>query len=173
MRTHAIVIATVVFGAGLASAQHGMGRGGAMPAGAAAHGPAQAHGKAADAPGAPRMTQENNVAARLEKNPALAGRLAPMLPAGVTAEQAAAGFKNWGQFVAALQVSKNLNIPFMDLKSRMTGTQHVSLGKAVHELRPDLQEEYVKASVRTAEREAKHFDREARQTLPAAPQTTD
>src|SRR5436309_3197926 len=54
---------------------------------------------------------------------------------------ASMGFKNQGQFIAALHVSQNLNIPFMDLKNAMvtkTGTgataefkQTSSLGQAI------------------------------------------
>src|SRR6185436_10792187 len=35
--------------------------------------------------------------------------------------QASLGFKNQGQFIAALHVSRNLGIPFADLKTAMTG----------------------------------------------------
>ena len=55
------------------------------------------------------------------KNPKLEARLQGMLPADTTVQDAMAGFKNWGQFVAAVHVSNNLNIPFADLKAKMTG----------------------------------------------------
>ncbi len=55
------------------------------------------------------------------KNPKLEARLQGMLPPDVTVQDAMAGFKNWGQFVAAVHVSNNLNIPFADLKAKMTG----------------------------------------------------
>jgi hypothetical protein len=45
-----------------------------------------------------------------------------MLPAGMTVTDAAQGFKNWGQFVAAVHVSNNLGLPFDQLKSLMTGS---------------------------------------------------
>jgi len=180
MRIHSILLATLVLSAGLASAQRGMGRSaGQAPGGAVPRGPAQQRGpeagRAAKAPKgveAPRTPQANTAIVHLQHNPALAGRLAPLLPPGMTAEQAAAGFKNWGQFVAALNVSKNLNIPFADLKSQMTGTQALSLGKAIHELRPDLPEDQVRAAVRTAQREAKQLDREAKKEQRAAPPGT-
>jgi len=44
-----------------------------------------------------------------------------MLPTGMTLDQASLGFKNQGQFIAALHVSQNLGIPFADLKTAMTG----------------------------------------------------
>jgi hypothetical protein len=40
----------------------------------------------------------------------------------MTLDRASAGFKNQGQFIAALHVSQNLNIPFSDLKAVMLGT---------------------------------------------------
>jgi hypothetical protein len=48
-------------------------------------------------------------------------RMGTQLPQGVTVIQAASGFKNLGQFVAAVNVSNNLGIPFADLKAKMTG----------------------------------------------------
>jgi hypothetical protein len=58
---------------------------------------------------------------RAIKNPRLEARLLTLLPPGSTIQNASAGFRNWGQFVAAVHVSNNLNIPFVDLKARMTG----------------------------------------------------
>jgi hypothetical protein len=55
------------------------------------------------------------------KNPKLEARLQKMLPPDVLVQDAMAGFKNWGQFVAAVHVSNNLGIPFADLKAKMTG----------------------------------------------------
>jgi hypothetical protein len=77
------------------------------------------------------------------KNAKLEARLLPLLPAGITVQDASQGFKNWGQFVAAVHVSNNLGIPFADLKTRMTGiapgavpgstvqTAPMSLGQAI------------------------------------------
>ena len=75
---------------------------------------------------------------------------------GVTLDQASAGFKNQGQFIAALHVSQNLGIRFANLKAAMMGTppptargttgtgtpstsltsSPKSLGQAIHQLRP-------------------------------------
>jgi hypothetical protein len=73
-----------------------------------------------------------------DKNPALASRLQALLPPGMTLDQAATGFKNQGQFIAALHGSRNLNIPFTDLKARMIGTPHESLGRAIQDLKPGV-----------------------------------
>ena len=55
------------------------------------------------------------------KNPKLEARLLALLPPNTTIQDASQGFRNWGQFVAATHVSNNLNIPFEELKARMTG----------------------------------------------------
>lgn len=88
-------------------------------------------------------------------NPALALRTQPLLPAGMTVQSAAEGFRNQGQFLAALHVSHNLNIPFAQIKSEMTGSNPLSLGKALHYLRPDLDNASVKKRLKTAENQAK------------------
>jgi hypothetical protein len=88
---------------------------------------------------------------RIAANPALAARLQPLVPSGMTLAQAAAGFKNQGQFIAALHVSRNLNIPFAKLKAEMTGADHDSLGQAIHDLRPTTN---TKTATKTAEHEA-------------------
>jgi len=53
----------------------------------------------------------------------------------MTMDQAASGFRNQGQFLAALNASHRLNIPFADLKTAMV-TNHQSLGQAIHTVSP-------------------------------------
>jgi hypothetical protein len=68
---------------------------------------------------------------KLTKNTALSSKLTTRLQAeGYTGSvyQAAYGFKNLGQFVAATNVSKNLGISFDQLKLQMTGTKVTSDG---------------------------------------------
>ncbi len=72
----------------------------------------------------------------LTKSPKLSSNLEKLLPSGMTAQQACSGFKNLGQCVAAIHVSHNLDIPFADLKSKMTGTTPEPLGKAIQTLKP-------------------------------------
>jgi hypothetical protein len=91
------------------------------------------------------------VSARITANPALVARLQPLLPSGTTLAAAATGFKNQGQFIAALHVAQNLHIPFASLKTAMTGPDHDSLGQAIHELQPTAN---AKAAAKTAEHEA-------------------
>jgi hypothetical protein len=73
----------------------------------------------------------------LSTNSKLSSKLDSLLPNGMTAQQACSGFKNLGQCVAAIHVSHNLGISFGDLKSKMTGSGSESLGKAIHDLKPD------------------------------------
>jgi hypothetical protein len=90
-------------------------------------------------------------------NDQLAAKLQPLLPAGTNINDAASGFKNWGQFVAAVHVSHNLNIPFADLKAKMTGAQPLSLGQAIQALQPSTTtttSTRVRREVETAESEA-------------------
>ena len=95
--------------------------------------PASSHGK----PAAPHAARgDHRIAGSISKNPQLEARVKTMLPAGMTIEQASDGFRNQGQFIAALQASKNLDINFADLKAEMTGDHAVSLGQAIQKLRP-------------------------------------
>ncbi len=125
-----------------------------------------------------------NFETRIENNPQLKAKIMGMLPAGMDLKTAAMGFKNQGQFIAACHVSKNLNIPFADLKAKMTGipaagtagtagttaastpTNPESLGKAIHDLRPSLSATDVKAEVEKAESEAKADEKTTTTTKP-------
>jgi hypothetical protein len=95
-----------------------------------------------------------NVSTRLANNPTLSARIQPLLPAGFTVATASAGFRNQGQFIAALHVSRNLGIPFDQLKAELTERHPDSLGQAVHDLRPDLSRSTVRGDVRMAKLQA-------------------
>jgi hypothetical protein len=75
------------------------------------------------------------VAGPLVVKPNLASNLQPLLPAGMTVEAASLGFKNLGQFVAAVHVSRNLDIPFSSLKTEIVTNNH-SLGQSIQLLKP-------------------------------------
>jgi hypothetical protein len=74
-------------------------------------------------------------------NPKLRARLESMLPSGMTLEQAADGFRNKGQFIAALQQSQKHDVSFADLKGQMTGDNPISLGAAMRKLRVKTHED--------------------------------
>jgi hypothetical protein len=76
----------------------------------------------------------NAVSTKISKNSGQLARVKTMLPAGMTLEEASAGFRNQGQFLAALNASKNQGVKFADLQTAMT-TDGLSLGQAVKQLR--------------------------------------
>lgn len=71
----------------------------------------------------------------LRRNANLSSKVAQLLPADTDLQSASSGFWNLRQFVAAVHVTRNLGVPFADLKRRIMAGQ--SLGEAVHALRPD------------------------------------
>jgi hypothetical protein len=147
-------VGAVCFTVASVDASQGGGRGPARTPGTTqAQGPAtHARGPKTDAPhGAnatrserpehpakgPRTAEDATIASKIERNHQLNARLTPMLPTGMTMEEAAKGFRNQGQFIAALNASKNHDIPFADLKAALTTGEHpLSLGDAVEKLRP-------------------------------------
>ena len=87
------------------------------------------------------------------------------------------GFKNQGQFIAALHVSQNLGIPFTELKSHMvtftrgapgelpTATQTGSLGQAIQKSKANVD---VTTEVLRAERQTTN-DLQVTTTLTTTP----
>lgn len=100
------------------------------------------------------LGESANGALGVTDNAHLAGQLQPLLPSGTTLPAAAAGFEDQGRFISALHVAHNLNIPFDQLKSQVTGTNAMSLGKAIQKLRPDVDSKSVKDSVKLADKQA-------------------
>jgi hypothetical protein len=89
----------------------------------------------------------NPIAEKLQNKP-LGARIEKMLPSGMTLDTASEGFRNQGQFIAAVHVSQNLGIPFAELKATMLGrpvagsttditsSSPMSLGQAIQRLKP-------------------------------------
>jgi hypothetical protein len=75
--------------------------------------------------------------------------------------EAATGFNNYGQYVAAKHVSDNLNIPADTLRTEMVDN-HLSLGDAIKKLRPELSSKAMRAEVKKAQAAAKRAEAEAR-----------
>jgi hypothetical protein len=111
--------------------------------------PQAAHSNNGNKPATP--PKSGNFADRIASHPQLASRLQTLLPPNTTLADAAAGFKNQGQFIAALHVSKNLDIPFDQLKASMTGPKPKSLGASIKALKPTADAD---ASTKTAEQQA-------------------
>jgi hypothetical protein len=112
---------------------------------------------------------DNPIAQKLSTKPNLLGKVQRSL--NITdlnaLNPATAGFKNFGNFVAAVNVSNNLGIKFDDLKAAMTGTTmagtstgkpQLSLGQAIQQLKPgvdsttEAQKAQVEANVEISER---------------------
>ncbi len=98
--------------------------------------------------------KSTDVGQRISEHPRLASKLQSLLPAATNLDAAANGFKNMGQFVAAVHVSHNLNIPFDQLKEKMI-TDHKSLGGAIRELKPDMTKDAANDEARKAVTQAK------------------
>jgi len=150
-------------GASPAFAQRGGGHGAGPGVGPGA-GPSVNQGHGRD-PNSPSKIGDNGQATRemskppeqlLAQNTKLSDGLAKLVPPGTNLENAAQGFKNLGQFVAAVHVSHNLDIPFSDLKSKMMSGD--SLGQAIRDLRPGV----------NAKDETKKANRQAKETMRGA-----
>ncbi|HYM23160.1 MAG TPA: hypothetical protein VEU08_08130 [Vicinamibacterales bacterium] len=92
----------------------------------------------------------NPIAAKITAHPQLDSKITAMLPKGMTLNQASMGFKNQGQFIAALHVSRNLGIPFKDLRTEMV-KDHKSLGQSIQTLKKSADSD---DAVKTATHEA-------------------
>ena len=112
----------------------------------------------------------NPLADKIASHPNLAAKIQGRLPAGMTLAQASTGFKNQGQFIAAVNVSNNLGIDFTKLQAAMTGqttkvdpvtheivstptgVAPLSLGQSIQKLRPgvDADAATVKATDQTS-----------------------
>ena len=123
------------------------------------------HGKA----DAREDSKERDFVSRIQRNPALSAKLQALLPKtgpNSTLAGAAMAFRNEGQFIAALHVSHNLNIPFDQLKGKMTGNPPMSLGQAIHALKPTVDEKDADKEADKAEKEAKADVRTKRTAKP-------
>jgi hypothetical protein len=123
-----------------------------------------------------KTTWETKLSERFKSDTAFQDRMEHLLPEGMSLETAQSGFKNKGQFIAALHVSQNLGISFALLKEKMTGipatptttstttptttsttqtnSSPMSLGKAIQELKPTLTPTQVTVEVQKAEQQA-------------------
>jgi hypothetical protein len=133
----------LLLGSGFAFAQHGHGAGGGM---SGMHGASSTHASANESTGAGHTTSSmmasKNPGDVLDHNSHLSSKLEGLLhlsgpDALTTLKTDASGFKNFGQFVAAVHVSHNLGISFSDLQAKMTGPPALSLNKVIQALRPD------------------------------------
>lgn len=114
-------------------AGHGGGAGGGIGHGASAMG---GHGNP-ETTGGKSSKESADELQRVVSNPSgkLAQKLTSLLPSGMTLEQASSGFKNLGQFVAALHVYNNLGLasknPPVTWSEFATAVQSKTLGSAI------------------------------------------
>jgi hypothetical protein len=76
----------------------------------------------------------NAISTKISAKPQQLARIKTLLPAGMTIEQASAGFRNQAQFIAALNAAKSQHVDFAKLQTAMT-VDGLSLGQAVKQLR--------------------------------------
>ncbi len=154
----ATAVATLIWFAGTPVLAQGRGHGGGPPstAGAAGgpHGGSATHGAMGNGKSASVSSMESSKTpgTLLTHNTKLAGKLSALLakqnPPITDLTAASSGFKNLGQFVSAVHVSNNLNIPFTTLKTEIL--KDGSLGKAIKALRPDAD---AKVEMKTAKKQ--------------------
>jgi hypothetical protein len=122
----------------------------------------------------------NPIATKIQANARLSSKVSAMLPIDphtgktMTLNTASMGFKNQGQFIAALHVSRNLGVSFVSLKNAMvtkqstasgtTMTQTGSLGHAIQTVKH--------TSSATATTQATRAEQEADSDLKASTTTT-
>lgn len=95
---------------------------------------------------------KDSVAEKIASNSELSSRISALLPPGSNLVSSAGGFRNEGQFIATAEAAHNLNLPFADLKDRVTAGQ--SLGEAIHAMKPGMSESEARTSAQTASTQA-------------------
>lgn len=73
------------------------------------------------------------------------------------------GFKNYGQYVAAEHVSEHLGVTMEALTTQMV-TNKLSLGEAIKQLRPDLNNQQIQAETKKAEEAGKKAEAQAKKS---------
>jgi hypothetical protein len=102
---------------------------------ASSHGASSSHSTGTSSTTTTTSGTLSPVQQKIQSHTQLASKLQSRLPSGTNVVNAAGGFRNLGQFVAAVNVSHNLGIPFSQLKTDMV-TKHMSLGQSIQALRP-------------------------------------
>ena len=114
--------------------------------------------------------KQGNFIARIQRNPELSEKLQTLPPKtgpNSTLAGAAMGFQNEGQFIACLHASKNLGVPFDQLKAKMmSGDPPMKLGQAIHALKPNVTEKNADNEADKAEKEARADVRTKRTAKP-------
>lgn len=111
----------------------------------------------------PTSAPLNPIAAKISSHPQLNAKVTAMLPAGMTLDQASKGFRNQGQFIAALHAAQNLDCTsltcFGQLKTDMT-RKGMSLGQAIQ----DVKQATVSSATLQAAKARQQADRDVKST---------
>ena len=143
----------------------GQGRSQGHPGGGSAAAGSMGGGHGMDASGKSETSGPRTPDQLLTQNTQLSSKLSGLLPAGTDLQTAATGYRNLGQFVAAVHVSHNLDIPFAQLKCTELATAAACpnmtvpskgshLGQAIQTLKPAMNSADSKAAAKQAEKEA-------------------
>jgi hypothetical protein len=95
----------------------------------------------------PPLTSSENPAAVQQE---IGTRLAALVPSGMSIQDACTGFTSLAECSTALHVAQNLNVPFADLKGKVTAGD--SIGGAIHSLKPGVN---ARAEALKAEKQAR------------------
>ena len=128
----ATTVIALALGVNLSALEGQHGNGAQHGNSAAAHGASSSHSKTRTSTASPTLSP---VQQKVQSHTQLANKLQSRLGPHVNVVNAASGFRNLGQFVAAVNVSHNLGIPFTQLKRDMV-QEHMSLGQSIQDLRP-------------------------------------
>jgi hypothetical protein len=170
--TKSLALASTIFAAALclavqpAQAQKGSGGAGGTTPSAAGAGPTL--GTASSTSGVrdtniPSDTQKPADIV-LQNNPGLNSKLQPLLPLGITPQDAAEGYKEIGDFVTAVHAAHDLGIPFLQLRCAELGGKHCSpetnvkstkIENAILAMKPDAGKDGAKQAAKTAKQESK------------------
>jgi hypothetical protein len=100
----------------------------------------------------------------LQNNPALNSKLQPLLPLGMTPQEASEGYKEIGDFLTAVHAAHDLGIPFLQLRCAELGgkvcppdshTKSTKIENAIVTLKPDAGKDGAKQAVKAAKQETK------------------
>jgi len=108
------------------------------------------------------------VANAMERNQYLSSIVKPLLPPRTKMTTAAAGFKSQKDFIAALHASRNLGVPFGEIKSRMTAEHRMSLNESLRVIRPEMTKNLAKAEAQRAQQQAKDDEKLAKNRMKKA-----
>ena len=113
-----------------------------------------------------KSTNGDKLLQRINTDTKFSQRLSALLPTewttatastpAKTLADAAAGFTNQGRFVSFLHVSKNLGLNYTqwtDMRNKLAAGG--SLGKCIHEVKPELSQTQINVQVQNAEKQAK------------------